>query len=40
VTSRRRGNDSIANAATAGTGNDPTAAYTPRFVGLNFTVNF
>jgi hypothetical protein len=31
---------SVGNTATGGTWNNPTAIYTPRFVRLNFTVNF
>ena len=31
---------SIGNAGTGGSWNNPTAVYTPRFVRLNFTVNF
>jgi hypothetical protein len=31
---------SAGNTAMGGTWNNPTAIYTPRFVRLNFTVNF
>jgi hypothetical protein len=31
---------SVGNAGMGGTWNNPTAVYTPRFVRLNFTVNF